>query len=179
MLKINGISVNVINGDIASARADSIVNAANRFLQHGGGVALALIKRGGMIIQKESDEFIAKHGPLKKGEVAITTAGNLSAKRVIHTVGPIYGEGTLEDLVEAYAAAISSSDALGDAILAVPAVSAGTYGFPIEESAKALYLAINKLKIKALKEIDVYIKDIQQYTKFSMALKNFAELGSI
>ncbi len=176
MLKINGISVNAINSDIASARADSIVNAANRFLQHGGGVALALVKKGGTVIQKESDDFIAKHGPLKRGEVAITTAGNLSAKRIIHTVGPVYGEGTLEDLVEAYAAAISASDALGDAVLAVPAVSAGIYGFPIEESAKALYLAINRLKPKGLKEIDVYIKDIQQYTKFSKALENFAKL---
>lgn len=167
---VNGIRIKIVNKDIALAKADSIVNAANRFLQHGGGVALALVRNGGEIIQKQSDDYISEHGPLKNGEVAITTAGSLLARRIIHTVGPVSGMGTFDDLVDAYAAAVTASDNLGDITLAMPAVSSGTYGFSIEDSAGALYDAVKKLKIKNLKEIDVYILDREQYRKFIMAL---------
>ncbi len=169
-ITVNGISVRVINGDISLAVADSIVNAANRFLKHGGGVALALVRRGGREIQVESDEFVKRHGPLGRGEAAITTAGKLSAKRIIHVVGPIYGEGSLDDLVTAYRAALEASDRLGDSVVAVPAISSGIYGFPIEDSAKALYLALSAIRPKSLKEVDVYIIDKGQAAAFESAL---------
>ncbi|MEM3685332.1 MAG: macro domain-containing protein [Conexivisphaerales archaeon] len=169
-LMINGVKVSVIKGDITSAIADSIVNAANRFLQHGGGVALALVKKGGHSIQQESDDFIKRHGPLKKGEIAVTTAGSLLAKRIIHTVGPVYGEGTFDELVDAYTVAIMASDKFNDIILALPAISAGAYGFPAEDSAKALYSALKKLELKRLQRIDIYIMNNEQYKKFTKAL---------
>ncbi|MDG6928363.1 MAG: macro domain-containing protein [Nitrososphaerota archaeon] len=169
-LAVNGVKIIVINGDITEARADSIVNAANRFLQHGGGVALALVRRGGRIVQQESDDFVERHGPLKRGEVAVTTAGNLSAKRIIHTVGPVYGEGKLDELVDAYASAIAASDTYNDTALALPAISAGTYGFPVEDSARAMLSAVKKLKLNSLKEIYVYVLDKGQYRKMVNAL---------
>ncbi|MGC8662118.1 MAG: macro domain-containing protein [Nitrososphaeria archaeon] len=167
---VNGIRIIVFNRDITLAEADSIVNAANRFLQHGGGVALALVRRGGKIIQLQSDDYISEHGPLKKGEVAVTAAGRLSAKRIIHTVGPVFDEGTFDDLVDAYAAAIATSDNFEDTILALPAVSSGTYGFSVEDSARALYNAIKRLELKNLREIRVYILNPEQYRKFIMTI---------
>lgn len=169
-LVINGVRVRVIKGDISLASADSIVNAANRFLKHGGGVALALVRRGGYEIQRESDEFVRRHGPLNKGEVAVTTAGRLSAKRIIHVAGPIYGEGTFEDLVEAYRAALEAADSLGDSVVAVPAISSGAYGFPIQDSARALRAALTSMSPKSLREVDVYIISGEQSAEFERAL---------
>lgn len=167
---VNRVRVKVINGDISLAKADSIINAANRFLKHGGGVALALVRRGGHEIQRESDEFIKRHGPLGRGEVAVTTAGRLFAKRIIHVAGPIYGEGTFEDLVGAYMAALKTAEEHGDSVVAIPAISSGAYGFPIEDSARALFQALKSISTKSLKEVDVYILDKKQAKSFEDAL---------
>ena len=85
--------IQLVKGDITDLEVDAIVNAANKWLKHGGGVAAAIVRKGGEIIQKESNKIISEYGPLEVGDAVITTAGKLKVKAVIHTVGPVYGEG--------------------------------------------------------------------------------------
>jgi len=126
-------------GDITKEQVDAIVNAANSHLKHGGGVALAIVRAGGQEIQKESDEIIKKIGFLPTGNAVITNAYRLPCKFVIHTVGPIYGEGN-ED--EKLSRAIYNSLYLAHLYnlksIALPAVSSGIFGFPKDRCAKIL-----------------------------------------
>ena len=84
----NKTKVRLIRGDITERNVDVIVNAANSYLNHGGGVAAAIVKKGGRIIQEESDKI----GYLPVGNAVMTTAGKLACKAVIHVVGPRNGE---------------------------------------------------------------------------------------
>ncbi len=86
----------LVQGDITQEIVDAIVNAANSQLQHGGGVAGAIVHHGGMQIQTESDKWIRTHGPIKHTTPAYTSAGNLKARYIIHAVGPVWGSGNEE-----------------------------------------------------------------------------------
>src|SRR5687768_13407759 len=85
----NGKIIRLVKGDITARNVDVVVNAANSYLKHGGGVAAAIVRKGGQIIQQESDNI----GFVPVGSAAITTAGKLPCKAVIHAVGPRMGEG--------------------------------------------------------------------------------------
>ena len=85
--------IQLVQGDITEEDVDAIVNAANEHLQHGGGVAGTISKKGGRIIQKESDDWVQKHGPVSHSHPAWTSGGLLPAKYVIHAVGPVWGDG--------------------------------------------------------------------------------------
>src|SRR5512143_3373996 len=87
-----GQIIQVVQGDITIEAVDAIVNAANEHLQHGGGVAWAISKRGGPTIQKESDAWIRHHGTVSHSAPAWTSGGLLPAKYVIHAVGPVWGD---------------------------------------------------------------------------------------
>ena len=87
--KIGDRTLRLVFGDITMRDVDAIVNAANKHLKHGGGVAGAIVRKGGSIIQEESDRI----GYVPTGNAALTSAGMLKAKGVIHTVGPRMGEG--------------------------------------------------------------------------------------
>jgi len=87
-VKIDSKILKVIKGDLTEEDVDAIVNAANSHLQHGGGVAGAIVRKGGRIIQEESNRI----GYVPVGRAAITTGGKLKAKYVIHAVGPRWGE---------------------------------------------------------------------------------------
>jgi O-acetyl-ADP-ribose deacetylase len=89
----NNKILRLVNGDITERNVDAIVNAANSFLKHGGGVAAAIVGKGGTIIQEESDRIVAIRGLVPVGSAVITTAGKLPCKAVIHAVGPRMGEG--------------------------------------------------------------------------------------
>ena len=91
--KIRNSILELVQGDITEMETEAIVNAANEYLQHGGGVAGAIVKKGGKIIQEESNKI----GYCPVGQTAITTGGNLKAKYVIHTVGPRMGEGNEDE----------------------------------------------------------------------------------
>jgi O-acetyl-ADP-ribose deacetylase (regulator of RNase III) len=116
--------------DITEIEADAIVNAANSYLEHGGGVAFAIVKKGGNAIQEESREYVRKHGPVPTGEVAVTSAGRLKAKYIIHAVGPIYGVEGEEKLESAIRRSIEKAEELGIKRIAFPAISTGIYGYP-------------------------------------------------
>ena len=126
-------------GDITQEHVDGIVNAANAYLQHGGGVAGVISLNGGPIIQEESDLWIEKHGLVQHDSPAYTSGGDLPCKYVIYAVGPVWGEG---DEDKKLAGAISGSLALGNRLgltsIAFPAISTGVFQFPLKRAAKII-----------------------------------------
>lgn len=125
----------VLQGDLTLAETDAIVNAANSWLQHGGGVAAAIVRRGGQVIQEESNAA----GFIPEGKVAVTSGGKLAAPYVIHAVGPRGGDPQGEaKLTSAVEAALSAAARLGLDSIAFPALSSGIFGFPKEHCAQIL-----------------------------------------
>ncbi len=130
-------------GDITGLAVDAIVNAANVHLQHGGGVALAIARKGGPTIQQESTAIIRQRGgPLETGEAVITSGGKLPARFVIHVASPIWGEQSESESDALLRKAIRSSLALADEnglkSVAFPAISTGIYSYPVERAAKQM-----------------------------------------
>ena len=144
-----GQTLQIVQGDITTEEVDAVVNAANEHLQHGGGVAWAISKRGGPAIQKESDEWIRQHGTVTHTHPAWTSGGLLPAKYVIHAVGPVWGTGD-EDakLADAISGSLWVADELELKSIAFPAISTGIFGFPKERAAKII-----------LEVIDSYFKE--------------------
>jgi len=134
-----GTKLEIRHGDITREHVDAIVNAANQYLSHGGGVAAAIIQAGGSIIQKESDGWVKTHGPVSHEKPAYTSAGVLSCKYVIHAVGPVWGEGD-EDrkLADAIRGSLALATKLKLESIALPAISTGIFGFPKERAAKIM-----------------------------------------
>lgn len=139
---VNETILVLTQGDITAMETDAIVNAANERLAHGGGVAGAIVRRGGSEIQQESDAWIRKHGQVPTGETAITGAGRLPAQYVIHAVGPVYDRGRAARSAELLASAVRSSLAMADqhglTSIALPAISTGIFGYPLEEAARVM-----------------------------------------
>jgi O-acetyl-ADP-ribose deacetylase len=125
----------LIEGDITERKVDVIVNPANSYLKHGGGVDGAIVRKGGKTIQEESNRI----GFVEVGKSAITSSGNLPCKAVIHTVGPQMGEGN-ED--EKLSNAINSCLALATQkafkSISIPAISSGIFGYPKDRCARIL-----------------------------------------
>ena len=137
-----GQVIRIVRGDITAEQVDAIVNAANSYLKHGGGVAAAIVRKGGESIQRESDEWVKQYGPVPTGKVAVTGAGNLPAKVVIHAVGPVWNEHKPEEADELLKSAVWNSlkaaHDRGFSSIALPAISAGIFGFPKERCAAIL-----------------------------------------
>ena len=142
----------VITGDITAVHVDVIVNAANSSLLGGGGVDGAIHRRGGPAILEACRELRRTQYPngLPTGEAVLTTAGNLPARFVVHTVGPIWGadEPAAKLLASCYRKAIELVDAEGLQSLSFPAISTGAYGYPKDKAAavvsKAIAAALDK-----------------------------------
>lgn len=136
-----GHTISVRHGDITSEDSDVIVNAANRHLRHGGGVAGAISRKGGPAIQAESNDWVARHGALNDGNVAVTSAGNLPARYVVHAVGPVWhGGGDQEEtkLEKAVLNSLKKAEELQARSVALPAISSGIFGFPKERCAEIM-----------------------------------------
>jgi O-acetyl-ADP-ribose deacetylase (regulator of RNase III) len=128
----------LVKGDITERDVDVIVNAANSYLKHGGGVAAAIVRKGGAIIHEESDKIVAG-GFVPVGSAVITTAGKLPCKAVIHTVGPRMGEGDEDNkLLRAVQSTLALAAEKGFKSISIPAVSSGIFGFPKDKCAKIL-----------------------------------------
>ncbi len=122
-----GALLEVVMGDLTLQAVDAIVNAANSSLAHGGGIAGAIVRRGGEEIQVES----YRRAPVPVGGAAVTGAGRLSCHYVIHAVGPVWGEGDEEvKLRSAVRSALALAEDLRLASVAVPAISTGIFGYP-------------------------------------------------
>jgi O-acetyl-ADP-ribose deacetylase (regulator of RNase III) len=127
--------IELVQGDITEMETDAIVNAANAQLQLGGGVAGAIRSKGGPAIQQECNA----HDPIKVGEAAITGAGNLKAKHVIHAVGPMMGEGDEDNkLRNATLNSLKLADEKGLKSISFPAISTGIFGYPIDRCANIM-----------------------------------------
>ncbi|MEU4145536.1 O-acetyl-ADP-ribose deacetylase [Streptomyces parvulus] len=133
-------TITLVQGDITRETADAIVNAANSSLLGGGGVDGAIHRRGGPAILAECRSLRAGHlgKGLPTGDAVATTAGDLDARWVIHTVGPVYS--TTEDrsglLASCYRESLRVADELGARTVAFPAVSTGVYRWPLDDAAR-------------------------------------------
>src|SRR5687768_12573393 len=129
----------LIQGDITKIQVDAIVNAANTSLLGGGGVDGAIHKAGGKAILDECNQIRNKQGGCKTGEAVITNAGNLPAKYVIHTVGPVWNGGQSNEetlLFSAYTNSLKLAVENKITTIAFPNISTGIYGFPKNKAAK-------------------------------------------
>ncbi len=132
---INGKKITLVQGDLTELAVDAIVNAANARLQLGGGVAGAIRTKGGPTIQDECNRI----GPIKTGEAALTSGGNLKASYVIHAVGPMYGEGNDDEkLRNATLNSLACATRKGLKTIAFPAISTGIFGFPKDRCAQIM-----------------------------------------
>jgi O-acetyl-ADP-ribose deacetylase (regulator of RNase III) len=132
---IGGVIIEAVLGDLTEELVDAIVNAANSQLMHGGGLAAAIVRRGGPIIQEESNQA----GPVTVGDAAVTSGGSLPARWIIHTVGPRWGEGNEEaKLRSAVRASLEQVRRLGATSVALPAISTGIFGYPKREGTCAI-----------------------------------------
>ena len=136
----NNKVLRLVKGDITERNVDAIVNAANSYLKHGGGVAAAIVRNGGTLIQEESNKIVKGIGGLiPVGSAVVTKAGNLPCKAVIHTVGPRMGEGD-EDykLRKAVRSSLLLASEKGFRSISMPAISSGIFGFPKDRCTKIL-----------------------------------------
>lgn len=145
-IKIEDAAISLVRGDIIQEETEAIVNAANSRLAGGGGVDGAIHRAGGPKIMEEC----RKIGGCSTGQAVITTGGNLKAKYVIHTVGPIYRDGTsgeAELLASAYRNSLKIAAEKGIQSISFPSISTGAYGYPIKEAARiALQTVIDFIK---------------------------------
>jgi O-acetyl-ADP-ribose deacetylase len=140
----SGQKLQLVRGDLTDEHVDAIVNAANSQLQHAGGVAGVIVRKGGGIIQEESDRWVQEHGPISHTAPAYTSAGNLPSRYVIHAVGPVWGEGQEDTkLFQAVTGSLLLADELGLSSIALPAISTGIFGFPKTKAAEVIFRAIS------------------------------------
>lgn len=131
--------IELLRGDITNVSVDAIVNAANSSLMGGGGVDGAIHRRGGAAILEDCRKIVARQGGCKTGESIITTAGNLPAKYVIHTVGPVWNggdKGEEHKLANCYQNSLQLAVKNGCETVAFPNISTGIYRFPKKEAAR-------------------------------------------
>lgn len=134
-----GQIIRVVQGDLTVETTEAIVNAANEWLQHGGGVAGAIRRQGGEVIQQESAAWVRQHGPVRTGSAAITSAGKLPARYVIHAVGPVWGSGNDEQkLASAVYSAFTLADSRQLQSVAIPGISSGIFGGPKDICARVI-----------------------------------------
>ena len=145
-VKIDTSTLSIVEGDITREETDAIVNAANSGLRGGGGVDGAIHRAGGPSILEEC----RKIGHCPTGQAVVTSGGNLPAKYVIHTVGPVWSGGNRNEaglLKSAYLESLKIASKKGLKSVSFPAISTGAYGYPLDEAARiALKTAIDYLK---------------------------------
>jgi O-acetyl-ADP-ribose deacetylase (regulator of RNase III) len=139
--------VRLVRGDITNMETDAIVNAANSSLMGGGGVDGAIHRRGGPTILEECKKIRATEWPqgLPTGKAVITSGGNLKAKYVIHTVGPVWrggNQGEPELVAQAYQNSLKLASEKGLKTVAFPSISTGAYGYPIKQAARVAIGAV-------------------------------------
>ena len=134
-----GRTIELKKGDITQIKVDAIVNAANSSLMGGGGVDGAIHRAGGYAILEECKTIVAEKGKLPTGQAVITTAGELPAKHVIHTVGPVWRGGNKNEpdlLADCYRNSLQVATQNNCKTLAFPNISTGIYGFPKDKAAE-------------------------------------------
>jgi O-acetyl-ADP-ribose deacetylase (regulator of RNase III) len=173
---INGTTIILREGDITQQTTDAIVNAANSTLMGGGGVDGAIHRAGGHIIKDECIKIIARIGKLDTGKAVITTGGNLTAKYVIHTVGPVWQNGTRNEarlLASAYLESLKLALTYKLNSISFPSISTGAYRYPLRNAAKiALTTIISYLTNNptSLNEVSFVLYDSRTLDVYSEVL---------
>ncbi len=160
--------IKIIKGDITKENVDAIVNAANSSLLGGGGVDGAIHRAGGNKILEECKSIVSKIGQLKTGEAVITSGGNLKAKYVIHTVGPIWHGGHNNEealLFNCYKNSVKLACENNIKTVAFPNISTGVYGYPKDLAAKVAYNAVKEslIEYKNIEEVRFVCFDEYNY----------------
>jgi O-acetyl-ADP-ribose deacetylase (regulator of RNase III) len=165
--------ITLVQGDITAQNVDAVVNAANSSLMGGGGVDGAIHRRGGPAILAACKRLRAERYPdgLPTGRAVATTGGNLPARWVIHTVGPVFAKS--EDrsglLASCHAESLRVADELGATSVAFPAVSTGIYGYPLDQAALVAIRAVLDART-SVEEVRFVLFDGAAYQAFSDAL---------
>lgn len=135
-VRVGTATLSAVRGDMTDMPVEVVVNAANTMLSHGGGIALAISQAGGPTIDEESAEWISSYGPLVPGVAALTSAGRMPSSYVIHVAGPVYASGEDNEalLAAAVFAALDTATEIEAESIAMPAISAGIYGYPADEA---------------------------------------------
>ena len=168
------MDVTAVEGDITEQRVDAVVNAANSSLLGGGGVDGAIHRRGGPAVLAACRQLRATSLPdgLPAGQAVATTAGDLAARWVIHTVGPVHS--TTEDrtavLASAYRESLRVAEELAAASIAFPAVSAGVYGWPMDDAARIAVETVREHRPGSLREVRFVLFSPPAYAAFSARL---------
>jgi O-acetyl-ADP-ribose deacetylase (regulator of RNase III) len=169
--------ITVVKADITKIIADAIVNAANSSLLGGGGVDGAIHRAGGAAILEDCRKIIAKQGGCKTGEAVITTAGNLPAKYVIHTVGPVWNGGQKNEaalLENCYRNSLKLAVENNCKTIAFPNISTGIYGFPKDKAAVIAVKAVTDFLVldKTITKITFVCFDEDNFNEIKKALGN-------
>jgi len=147
--KVRNTKIRLAQGDITDVDADAIVNAANATLMGGGGVDGAIHRKGGPTILEECKRIRASEWPngLPTGKAVITSGGNLKAKHVIHTVGPIWHGGSHSEpslLADAYENSLELASSNKLKTVAFPSISTGAYGYPVEKASRTALATVKR-----------------------------------
>jgi len=169
--------------DLTRETTDAIVNAANSSLLGGGGVDGAIHRAGGPAILDECRKIVSKIGRLPAGQAVITVGGRLSAKHVIHTVGPVYRDGKRgepELLASCYRESIRLADEHKLTSISFPAISTGAYGYPLHEAAPiAISASIDAMKSAAhVKLCRFVLFDVAAVRAFERAAEKLSQTNS-
>jgi len=185
MGEVNEITVGktkvvLIQGDITRQATEAIVNAANSGLMGGGGVDGAIHRAGGPAILDECRRIISRIGRLDTGEAVITTGGNLKAKYVIHTVGPVWwggNRGEAELLASAYRESLKLAAGHKLKSISFPSISTGIYGYPVAEAAKVALdavIAFSRDESNSLEKVYFVLYDSKTFNAYRAKLADVA-----
>jgi O-acetyl-ADP-ribose deacetylase (regulator of RNase III) len=181
VVTIKQVKLRIIQGDITRQTTDAIVNAANSSLMGGGGVDGAIHRAGGPAILDECQQIVARQGRLPTGKAVMTTGGNLKAKYVIHTVGPIWhggNSGEPELLASAYHESLKLATENNLNSIAFPSISTGAYGYPVNQASKVAIDAVITFlsqSTTSLREVVFVLFDAQTLGAYTSALKEIGE----
>jgi O-acetyl-ADP-ribose deacetylase (regulator of RNase III) len=175
-IEINNRQLMLLEGDITISSSEAIVNAANSSLMGGGGVDGAIHRAGGPAILMECKQIVEKQGKLPAGKAVITTGGNLKAKYVIHTVGPVWRGGDKNEdelLASSYGESLKLAEDKHIGSISFPSISTGAFGYPAYKAAKvALKTVVLFLKDEAssVNKVVFVLYDYNTYDAYQVAL---------